>query len=142
VTIDHLLDHIIAPGLQDLRIHGDIDHILPFLHKSACALRQLTLFQCIEKDTNVIRLIHGIPSLTTLAIDFRSQSVPANRALILALTIRPSDSNTDVEYLCPNLFSFSWGDRQGAMDHPAFVQMVDMLRSRSRNARGHDWTAN
>ncbi|KAJ7884145.1 hypothetical protein B0H14DRAFT_2564532 [Mycena olivaceomarginata] len=63
VTIDHLLDHIIAPGLQDPRIHGDIDHILfPFLHKSASASRRLTLFQCIEKDTNVIRLLHGIPS--------------------------------------------------------------------------------
>jgi hypothetical protein len=74
------LEHLVTPNLQDLRINGHIGRILPFLQ--------------------------GIPSLTTVAIDFASDSLPAQRALISALTIRPGDTGAHPGGLCPILVSF------------------------------------
>jgi hypothetical protein len=86
-----------------------------------------------QAESDVIHLLQGIPSLTTVAIDFASDSLPAQRALISALTIRPGDTGAHPGGLCPILVSFSWADRRDTMDYPAFVQMVGMLRSHSRN---------
>ncbi|KAJ7885478.1 hypothetical protein B0H14DRAFT_3431756 [Mycena olivaceomarginata] len=65
VTLGRLLDHIVAPDLQELRIYHIIDRILPFLRKSACTLTRLPLVQINQAETDVIRRLQGIPSLTT-----------------------------------------------------------------------------
>ncbi|KAJ7703877.1 hypothetical protein B0H14DRAFT_2647704 [Mycena olivaceomarginata] len=95
------LEHLVGPNLQDLRINGHIGRILPFLHKSACTLTRLTLFRCHQAESDVIHLLQGIPSLTTVAIDFASDSLPAQRALNSALTIRPGDTGLTLEACVP-----------------------------------------
>ncbi|KAF7342882.1 hypothetical protein MSAN_02004600 [Mycena sanguinolenta] len=125
-----LLGHMVAPAMQELCVTHHIDHVLPFLQRSGCALTRLMLFQCTGSGRNIIRLLRGIPSLTILEIDFISFTT--SKALIPALTIPPDSTGSDVEYLCPYLVSLSWGDRDDRMDYPAFVAMADMLRSRWR----------
>ncbi|KAJ7859058.1 hypothetical protein B0H14DRAFT_2577430 [Mycena olivaceomarginata] len=112
-----------------------LECVARLLHRSACVLTRLTLSSCNGVAADIIHLLQNTPSLTTLAINLSIHTPHAPcRELIAGLTIRPGDSG--VGHLCPHLVSFSWGDEKDMMDYPAFVAMVDMLRSRSRNAPG------
>ncbi|KAF7342851.1 hypothetical protein MSAN_02001200 [Mycena sanguinolenta] len=124
-----LLGHFVAPALQEICVTGLIDFVPPFLQRSGCVLTRLMLFNFAGTGPELISLLRSSPSVATLEIDFLSGLFPAFTALISALTIV---AGTDVDNLCPCLVSLSLGDRVDRMDYPAFVAIVDMLRSRWR----------
>ncbi|KAJ7146618.1 hypothetical protein C8R44DRAFT_864361 [Mycena epipterygia] len=122
ITKDLFLECLVAPALQELHVHGTVDRVLPFLHNSGCVLQHLTLFMCTALDADVILILRNTPSISTLAVDFLGHAAATN-AIISALTIPRGAS--DVEDICPNLTSLSWGDRNDMMNPASFVDMVE-----------------
>ncbi|KAJ7453208.1 hypothetical protein FB451DRAFT_1282014 [Mycena latifolia] len=118
-TQDLFLECLVAPALRDLHVCGTTDHILRFLRNSACALTRLTLFMCYAATSDIILILQNTPSVSELRIDFIGPPSAPNQ-LISALTVHPQ-----LEPLCPNLTSLSWGDRNDYMVRAAFVDMVE-----------------
>ncbi|KAJ6617633.1 hypothetical protein B0H10DRAFT_2032296 [Mycena sp. CBHHK59/15] len=126
VTNDKFLDCLVAPALEDLRIGGAIDRVLPFVQRSSCTLTHLTLRAC-RTSAPVVDLLQSLPSLASLWLDFPG---PADtNAIISALTLRDAGP-----CLCPNLTSVSWCDANDSLDRTAFVDMVES-RWRVRDGR-------
>ncbi|KAF7342853.1 hypothetical protein MSAN_02001400 [Mycena sanguinolenta] len=123
------LGHFVAPALQEICVTGLINFVPPFLRRSGCVLTRLMLFNFAGTGPDLISLLRSSPLIATLEIDFWPGSFPAFTALISALTIV---AGTDADYLCPSLVSLSLGDREDRTDYPAFVAIVEMLRSRWR----------
>ncbi|KAJ6617665.1 hypothetical protein B0H10DRAFT_2032427 [Mycena sp. CBHHK59/15] len=126
VTNDKFLDCLVAPALEDLRIEGAIDRVLPFVQRSACALTHLALQTC-RTSALVLDLLQSLPSLASLW--FGSPGPADTNTIILALTLRGAGP-----CLCPNLTSLSWCDTKDYLDRAAFV---DMVESRWRVPDGH-----
>ncbi|KAJ7504902.1 hypothetical protein B0H11DRAFT_2343264 [Mycena galericulata] len=139
VSDDFFLNSLHTPVLQELHVHSTIEHVLPFLQRSECTLKRLTLFKCSGETPDIVDILHHTRALTTLELDFLGPplethdldsvaSGTAPETPIPALTVRPS-----AECLCPSLTSLSWGDRNDIMDREAFV---DMIESRWRVSDG------
>ncbi|KAJ7291992.1 hypothetical protein C8J57DRAFT_1705355 [Mycena rebaudengoi] len=119
VNDDKFLDCLVTPALEELYLIGACDAVQPFLDRSSCVLTRLTLYMCDSHDI-IIPLLHSIPSLSTLQIDFFGGAEEMS-SLISALTIDP-DSGTPC--LCPNLTSISWTSRKCVFSHSAFADLV------------------
>ncbi|KAJ6609798.1 hypothetical protein B0H10DRAFT_2225597 [Mycena sp. CBHHK59/15] len=114
VTNDKFLDCLVAPALEELRIEGAIDCVLPFVQRSACALTHLMLQRC-RTSALVLDLLQSLPSLASLWLHFPS---PADmNTIILALTLRGAGP-----CLCPNLTSLLWCDSKNYLDRVVFPE--------------------
>ncbi|KAJ7617845.1 hypothetical protein FB45DRAFT_932802 [Roridomyces roridus] len=136
ITDTEFLQHLVAPSLQELQVHGVIDHVPSFIHRSACVLTRLTLFMCTSPASQVVTLLQLTSSITALDLDFWGTadgfsvgsptffgSSVGTAVLINALTIRADD--TAVKPICPRLASLSWGDRHDVLDRESFANMVE-----------------
>ncbi|KAJ7617855.1 hypothetical protein FB45DRAFT_1103125 [Roridomyces roridus] len=118
ITNTEVLQHIIAPCLQELQVHGVVDHVPSFMHRSSCVLTRLTLFMCISPASQIVALLQLASSITVLELDYLG-SADETAVLISALTIGAA------EPICPGLASLSWGDRNDVVDRESLVDMVE-----------------
>ncbi|KAJ6507472.1 hypothetical protein DFH09DRAFT_281110 [Mycena vulgaris] len=121
------LDCLIAPILQELFVHRNVNAILPFLERSHAQLTSFTIFQW-HLTLAIIPLLRAIPSLTHLRLEviLGFQSATDVVPVVEALARTPD--------LCPNLTSIMWCDESAG--NARFIEYQDtfleMIESRCR----------
>ncbi|KAJ7617824.1 hypothetical protein FB45DRAFT_872283 [Roridomyces roridus] len=126
VTNTKFLPHLVAPSLQELQVHGLVDHVASFLQSSFCILTGLTLFMCTSPASQIIALLQVASSITVLELDFIGPEVSEieGAVLVSALAVG-TDDNLPVQPICPRLVSLSWGDRNDVLPRQAFAAMIE-----------------
>ncbi|KAJ7112097.1 hypothetical protein C8R44DRAFT_856301 [Mycena epipterygia] len=133
VETDYLLNHLTAPLLEALFTLGAVDTLLPFIHRSSCALATLVLEGCRTPEA-VIPLLKSTPSLRYFLLE-ADCSVPgpvSNLLDVMTLSDSPSD-------ICPHLHSFVYGclpeiGYSGFSHDPFFSMVRSRLNARYRLA--------
>ncbi|KAJ7058905.1 hypothetical protein C8F01DRAFT_1147481 [Mycena amicta] len=128
------LDCLTAPVLEYLAVFSNasdepIHNVLPFLQRSGCAhrLRQLSIMECQMPGADLVPLLHALPSLETLVLEF-SITEPGMEPTLQALTIGDGAD----ELLCPKLASFTYGyvDQDESLE--CLAMLPALARSRAR----------
>ncbi|KAJ7058910.1 hypothetical protein C8F01DRAFT_1147489 [Mycena amicta] len=131
-----LLDCLTAPVLEYLAVFSNgsdepIHNVLPFLQRSGCAhrLRQLTIMECQMPGADVVPLLHALPSLETLVLEFSITGHGMDPSPTLqALTIGDGAD----ELLCPKLASFTYGYLGKDQSLECLAMLPALARSRAR----------
>ncbi|KAJ7058920.1 hypothetical protein C8F01DRAFT_1371068 [Mycena amicta] len=116
-----LLGCLTAPVLEYLAVFASanggpiqtVEKVLPFLQRSGCAnrLRRLAIMECLPTGTNVVQILHALPSLEALVLEVSIPAAPGPMdpiPTLTALTIGDGDDEQP-EILCPQLASFTYG---------------------------------
>ncbi|KAJ7610219.1 hypothetical protein FB45DRAFT_1122198 [Roridomyces roridus] len=71
LSAGHLLNHITAPVLQDLRLEGQLNPALPFIQRSSCRLTKLVLDGGWMDDSRdiLLRVLELLPTLEHVVMD-------------------------------------------------------------------------
>ncbi|KAJ6507467.1 hypothetical protein DFH09DRAFT_1438094 [Mycena vulgaris] len=114
----NFLDYLVAPVIQDLFVHRDIDAILPFLERSHTQLTSLAIFEWGFGD-DIVPLLRASPSLKHLCLDVVHWG-DSGRSIsgMLGELARTPD-------LCSNLTSFIW--RDGSTGTEPFLRYQDIF---------------
>ncbi|KAJ7827643.1 hypothetical protein B0H14DRAFT_1228131 [Mycena olivaceomarginata] len=133
ITVPHLrrlcltepndLSNLTTPLLEDLCVFsvGSAARVLPpFLHRSSCTLKRLSLL-CCTIDSAVISVLRELPNLTYLRLEYAEGVDEACWIDPMFMSDTPSD-------ICPNLTSFVFGYIGTPPIH--WKSFFDMARSR------------
>nr|GAT58488.1 predicted protein [Mycena chlorophos] len=143
-----ILDFVTAPALTELHVHGSVRQVPVFLQRTACKIRQLTLYECSSIAAKILEVLGGMSeTLEHLAIEIDGDGGTPLRVLD-GLRLAPSDQGQ----LCPNLVSIAWWNVPNDGDRDALMAMVwsrwrvplrnlrmFTLLLNSRLVRGRDW---
>ncbi|KAJ6506278.1 hypothetical protein C8R47DRAFT_112426 [Mycena vitilis] len=128
----NVVAHLTAPLLERLRLalrgprqrRESIDMLLPFIHRSACALTRLALVEC-SVNPAVISVLGALPTLTSLLIDLESDKHSPSDDWATAMSISGTSSD-----ICPRLTSFELGIQ--TLTRPLWDPILAMMQSRFR----------
>ncbi|KAJ7504964.1 hypothetical protein B0H11DRAFT_1980041 [Mycena galericulata] len=99
-----LLDHLVAPALQDLFLNRCTPSVLPFLNCSGAHLTSLTIFDWLP-NPDLIHVLRANPGLTHLCVG--TAHTKEGREDLVAFVTMLGDDTAD---LCPNVQSMMWRD--------------------------------
>ncbi|KAF8142239.1 hypothetical protein K438DRAFT_1995223 [Mycena galopus ATCC 62051] len=118
------LQHIEAPGLQELAIDGNESgnpveekEIIKFLGRSSCQLLRLSIFDCGAALTSA--LLKAVPTLTELTIECTNKDVRTS----LVNDLIPGVKGTNDPVVLPNLTAISLGERYNFADALKMVSL-------------------
>ncbi|KAJ7369005.1 hypothetical protein DFH08DRAFT_832934, partial [Mycena albidolilacea] len=122
LTKPNFLSNLTTPLLEDLCVFN-VDSaarvLPPFLHRSSCTLKRLSLLYCTI-DSAVISALRELPNLTYLRLEYAAGN-EVDWISPMFISGAPSD-------VCPNLTTFVFGYASAAPIH--WNSFFDMARSR------------
>ncbi|KAJ6455485.1 hypothetical protein C8R45DRAFT_1036470 [Mycena sanguinolenta] len=122
-----LLDHLVAPALQDFFLTRCTPSVLPFLNCSGAHLTSLTIFDWLP-NPDLIHVLRAMPGLTHLCVG--TAHTKEGRDDLVTLVTMLGDDAAD---LCPNVRSMMWRD---GFDFKFYQDLfLSMVESRWRARR-------
>ncbi|KAJ7439931.1 hypothetical protein FB451DRAFT_1301065 [Mycena latifolia] len=117
------LESLVLLVLEDIYISRDASSLPPFVSRSSCRLKKLTI---IENEADIIPVVNCVPTILEIRLrDFTNIAV-----LLTYLTIPPEITDPHTWSICPNIRRLSLCSMK-AKDDSLLVQMVKSRKKTS-----------